>query len=119
MAASYFVVFKVFNNYGKGIEVRGSPYSIFGSFILGDNETREVLVTTSSRKPVVLRIYDENDGIPIPVNGMKFARLTPRESEDFVYNLVVNPGKMFLYMIFFINVNIYFLCIISRNNLIT
>ena len=53
----------------------------------------EVTTTTSSRQPVVLRVYDEKDGIPIPINGEMYVLITPMESPDYQYNYIVKPGK--------------------------
>ena len=47
----------------------------------------------NSRQPVVLRVYGENDGIPIPINGQMYVLITPTESPDYQYKVIVKPGK--------------------------
>lgn len=64
------------------------------SFIVRNGENVSVRETTDSKAFVVIRVFDERDGIPIAVNGKMFARLTPTDFPEFVYTIYLEPGTI-------------------------
>ena len=43
-----------------------------------------------------MRVYDRRDGIPILVDGKKYAVITPTSSPEDIYDFTLYPGRFML-----------------------
>ena len=81
------------NNYGYNVDVRSNTGVIQDVMVLAGT-VHEIEETTNSAEYFVIRIYDSRDGIPIPIGGESYVKVTPTSSPQYQYNIVVEHGKL-------------------------
>ena len=92
----------IVNGYGYDVDVRSNS-DVFDDLVVVSGEDARIDETTNSAEPFVVRVYDRRDGIPIQINGKSYVKITPTSSQQFVYNIELEPGKSVIFCVSYNN----------------
>lgn len=87
-----YIKLKIINKYGYDVDVRSSA-DFIKDFTVPNGTERYIEDRTASSQYFVIRVYDRRDRIPILINGKTYVRMIPTSSPEYVYNILVKPGK--------------------------
>ena len=90
----YYVNINVENNYGYDVEVRANT-DVFEDVVVPAGSQYPINEVTNTGNNFILRIYDRRDGIPILINGQNYKVIAPKSSPQYVYSIVIKPGKFY------------------------